>query len=78
MADNELIFDSFMLIKNEIEKLARRYEQLNKESWDKIQNHLFVKEQNGFQIQNEIDKELESQAHQFYVQIIKELRELLK
>ena len=78
MVDNELIFDSFMLIKNEIEKLARRYEQLNKESWDKIQNHLFVKEQNGFQIQNEIDKELESQAHQFYVQIIKELRGLLK
>jgi len=78
MVDNRLIFDSFMLIKNEIEVLARRYEKLNKDSWDKIQNHLFVKEQNGFQIQNEIDIELEKQAQQFYVQIIKELRGLLK
>ena len=77
MVSNELIFDSFMLIKNEIENLARRYEKLNSDSFDKIQNHIFIKEQNGFQIQNEIDMELEKQAQQFYAQIIKELRELL-
>ena len=64
MVSNELIFDSFMLIKNEIENLARRYEKLNSDSFDKIQN--------------EIDMELEKQAQQFYAQIIKELRELLK
>lgn len=77
MNKSELIEESFILIKDEIENLIRKYGEMNSKSWNKIQHHLAVKEQDGFQIQNEIDMALESQANKFYDWIIKDLKELL-